>query len=538
MKTLILSAGKIDYTRLPFGMHQSNATIPVNGKPVISWILDDLISKGFDEIVVASSLENQRLIQMLEKNYSHRISLNVAIVEKPKSILISLKEGLNLIDSDEEGVQIILGDTLILDSFNNMPNSIFTSKVGLSENWCIAKTDPNGKIIDLLDKMNLPGNSHLALCGYYNFSNIKLLKKLLDQRINDNCRELSKVILDYNEIEPLNLILAEQWFDFGHLETFIQSKKKLLMPRHFNHLAINPLLNTITKKSEKSDKLNDELNWYKLLPEELKALTPRILAESSESDKVIITQEFYGYPALSELYVYGDLSISVWESIIDYLFQIHSLFRKYSKPSNEAFLHEIYVLKTSERINQMLQQSSFWQSLWKLEEVTINGKIYKNIQSCLSELNPQIVNLAKLNEFNILHGDYCLSNILYDLNNQIVRLIDPRGSFGEPGIYGDSRYDVAKMRHSIVSQYDFLVGDLFQVDFQHDSFEFQMVEDDRNDKLARYFDECVINNRYDLNEVKLIEALLFVSMIPYHADYFNRQKMMYIKAVMLLNNLL
>jgi hypothetical protein len=29
-------------------------------------------------------------------------------------------------------------------------------------------------------------------------------------------------------------------------------------------------------------------------------------------------------------------------------------------------------------------------------------------------------------------------------------MIDPRGSFGEVGIYGDNKYDIAKMRHSFV----------------------------------------------------------------------------------------
>ena len=77
MKTIILTAGKIDYTRLPFGMHQSNATIPVNGKPVISWILDDLIQKGFTEITVVVRDENTRLKQLLEKHYNKRIQLDI-----------------------------------------------------------------------------------------------------------------------------------------------------------------------------------------------------------------------------------------------------------------------------------------------------------------------------------------------------------------------------------------------------------------------------------------------------------------------------
>jgi len=58
--TIMLSAGIIDYTRLPFGMHQSNATIQVIGKPAISWILDDLIQKGFSVVAIFLRDENIR----------------------------------------------------------------------------------------------------------------------------------------------------------------------------------------------------------------------------------------------------------------------------------------------------------------------------------------------------------------------------------------------------------------------------------------------------------------------------------------------
>jgi hypothetical protein len=131
-----------------------------------------------------------------------------------------------------------------------------------------------------------------------------------------------------------------------------------------------------------------------------------------------------------------------------------------------------------------------------------------------------------------------LSNILYDLNNQIVRLIDPRGSFGEKGIYGDARYDIAKLRHSLVGLYDYVVADLFQINRTENGFEYELFEDDKNNHLASYTDKCIESNGYNLREIKLIEGLLFLSMIPYHADYNERQQMMYVISVKTLNNLL
>ena len=536
MKTLILTAGKIDYTRLPFGMHQSNATIPVNGKPVISWILDDLIKKGIEEISIVIREENNGLKQLLEKHYSKRIGLKITTINNPKSILESLNSGLKEVDNDKEGVQVILGDTLIYDSFESLKDTLLVSPVSHTENWCAVQTNEQGALIGLVDKKEIPGDNHLALCGYYCFSNIELLKKSIATSLERQAKELSDTLLNYNAVEPLKLKIAENWFDFGHLESFIQSKKTLLRPRHFNQLTINPLLNTITKVSEKSDKLEDELNWYKLLPEELKVLTPRILNQNNQDEGTItITQEFYGYPALSELFVYGDLSVSVWESIIDYLLDILQLFRGYKREVTPSLFEEMYQKKTEERINQLLQQNSFWAEIWELKEITINGIIYPNISAILKNLELKTKELSNNHTFTIIHGDYCLSNILYDLNNQIVRLIDPRGSFGEKGIYGDSRYDIAKLRHSISGSYDYIVGDLFNINTTDGRIEYSIFEDKKNKYLEEYLDHCIMKNGYDLNEIKHIEGLLFLSMIPYHRDHFERQQIMYAKCIQILS---
>jgi dTDP-glucose pyrophosphorylase len=538
LKTLILTAGKIDYTRLPFGMHQSNATIPVNGKPVISWILDDLIQKDYTDISIVVRSENSRLKQLLQKHYSKRIQLDVISLDNPLSILDSLFAGITNKPINDQPIQVILGDTLIYDSFEQLQDTLFVAPVKTSDNWCVVKTNEQGGLIDLIDKKELPGDYYTALCGYYQFSNPNTLLSCLKNSMKQGSKELSAVLMQYHAKHPLSLKKVDTWFDFGHLESFVQSKKSLLRPRYFNQLTIDPLINTITKVSKKSDKLADELNWYLELPEKLKTLTPRIITQEQQNNKVTITQEFYGYPSLSELFVYGDLSTSVWESIIDYLFQIHSLFKQYEKPSTALHLVEMYEIKTEERIQQMLSQDSYWNTIWTKEYITINGVEYQNIQTCLQKLAAEIKALTNQPKFHIIHGDYCLSNILYDLNNQIVRLIDPRGRFGEKGIYGDARYDIAKLRHSLVGLYDYVVGDLFQINRTENGFDYELFEDDKNKHLALYTDNCIEANGYNLSEIKLIEGLLFLSMIPYHADYRERQQMMYAKSVQILNELI
>ena len=95
-------------------------------------------------------------------------------------------------------------------------------------------------------------------------------------------------------------------------------------PAHFNSLQVDPILNTITKVSENNAKLEDELNWYLQLPDEIKVLAPRIVSHEVYDDQLRIVQEYYGYPTLTELYVYGDLHADTWASILRHVFRIHA----------------------------------------------------------------------------------------------------------------------------------------------------------------------------------------------------------------------
>ena len=69
------------------------------------------------------------------------------------------------------------------------------------------------------------------------------------------------------------------------------------------------------------------------------------------------------------------------------------------------------------------------------------------------DLERAVASLSREGPGSIMHGDFCLSNILYDLRSRICKLLDPRGSFGASGIYGDPRYDVAKLYHSVYGLY-------------------------------------------------------------------------------------
>lgn len=130
----------------------------------------------------------------------------------------------------------------------------------------------------------------------------------------------------------------------------------------------------------------------------------------------------------------------------------------------------------------------------------------------------------------------CLSNILYDVNSKSVKFIDPRGNFGKEIVYGDIKYDLAKLRHSFNGKYEFIISDLFKLtEINSEKFILKIYSDNYHELIKNKFDDLLKKYKYDLNTIKLIEALLFISMIPLHDGKINRQKVMYLKSILLLN---
>ena len=197
----------------------------------------------------------------------------------------------------------------------------------------------------------------------------------------------------------------------------------------------------------------------------------------------------------------------------------------------------MYVKKTIDRLN-VLKNDSRWQKILSADKIEINGQVYNNFNYYENKLEEYASNLYGDGIAAVIHGDLCLSNILYDHTSRIFKFIDPRGAFGERSIYGDSKYDVAKLRHSFCGFYDFIVSDLFDLkESGENSFILNLYTEDHHREISAYFDKKMTEAGYDLEKIKLIEVLLFLSMIPLHDDNFNRQKAMYLTGVRLINQL-
>ncbi|MFC1491335.1 sugar phosphate nucleotidyltransferase [Nitrospinota bacterium] len=535
--TIILCGGQLNYNYLPINTSQSNAMITVNGKPVIGWILDDLIAKKIDTATVVLQKENHTLLNYLKNAFSRRLEINIVEVEDEGTIVTSLYSGLE--NSPARGlVRVILGDTLISDPFDSSEDFVYTGAVEDSRRWCLVETGKSGNVVGFIEKKENVKGGHEALAGYYHFINGDCLRNCCEQVIVEGEKELSDVLKLYNDIHPIRARHTEAWYDFGHIDNLVDARKKLLQSRYFNSLIVDSWLNTVTKVSDFDSKLQDELHWYLNIPDELKVLTPRIVKTRQINGRMEMTQEYYGYPTLSELYVYGNMHPDIWLSILKLVMKIHDEFRKYSGDMKPNAVINMYLDKTWERINEVVKSDSKWRRIFDYDKIVFNDAELLNIGLLEKFIRGEVGKLAESAFFCVVHGDFCFSNILFDINNKIIRLIDPRGNFGGKGIYGDARYDVAKLRHSICGKYDFIMEDLFYLQEEGNVFNGEIFVDNSLNRISERYDSMLEESGYDLSDIKFIEGLLFFSMLPIHQGHALRQRMMYLRGLSLLNEVI
>lgn len=101
------------------------------------------------------------------------------------------------------------------------------------------------------------------------------------------------------------------------------------------------------------------------------------------------------------------------------------------------------VLQRLENIQQLLSYFNHIKSVnhihIKYDHKYIIDKIYENIKSYMIERDT---------EYNTIHGDPHMSNILMDSNNKLW-FIDPRGYFGNTKLFGLKEYDIGKIIYSL-----------------------------------------------------------------------------------------
>ncbi|MCG3174831.1 MAG: hypothetical protein GMKNLPBB_03120 [Myxococcota bacterium] len=544
ISVLIPAAGRVPEGVLALANVGSPAMIPVAGRPVIHWTLSYLRKLGLSRFHIAVPRRGMFVEDYVDSAFGGDCEVSFMSPDRDGGVGLTLWSLAR--EASSKSVLVVLGDTHF--QFKDPAviqwdrPFVLTHPVEESYRWCLAQTAPSGEIVRLIDKQPEAAPPREALIGVYWFPERQALVNACEecfasaepgQRV-----ELSAILQRVMKDSPIMRVEAGAWLDCGNPDRQAKSHQALLQKRAFNELTIDPVFGTITKRSQHVDKFLDEINYLRLLPPEIAVLFPRVLHYSLNWENPSLTMEYYGYPTLADLFIFENVDAGIWESIFLHLRDIITGgFMRFERPVPLDAVKEMYLGKTRKRLAGTRFMPEYADLLAQADELTINGRKLRNLRALWPDLERRVEELASACRGAVIHGDLCFSNILYDLRSRICKLVDARGSFGNSGIHGDPRYDVAKLFHSARGKYEFIVNDLFRIGRQGDELSLEIRSRPLHDEIERRF-ERVFFPRFDRADITLITGLLFASMPALHYDHPRRQVAMFLQAVLLLNEAL
>lgn len=528
---VILSAGELpDSVRAAFG-RTSPAMLPISGRPIIHWSISYLREQGIKRIIVALRGGELRVQQFVANCFGKSIELFFVEIGEDRGPGFSLAACLDKCSAGEP-VLVVLGDTLFSFPTTGLPDAgesfVLTHPAPDSARWCLAKADAAGVITELIDKPIQNEKQWPALIGVYFLASPSRALDALNHEISSHNDpiQLSHALAPYVKRNELKSVSAGEWFDCGHADFFNQSRRRLLKSRDFNSLQLDELRGTITKRSTHTEKFLGEINYYRLLPPNLAAFFPRLLDFDINPGKAFLTLEYYGYPTLSELWAFEDFGADFWGGVFQLLSRVLECFREYRLTLSDATVFRFYWGKTCDRIESFGKQSAQFTELVHAPSFTLNGRELPGWPELRERVETAVRDLSAKSVGAIIHGDLCFPNVLFDPVAHIFKFIDPRGNFGEAGLFGDQRYDLAKLLHSLDGGYDFLIHDMFTVHAEGTNIELHQFFPVQRDSVLQEFVK-IFGKSHDIRELRLIEGLLFVSMCPLHSDAPARQIAMF-----------
>lgn len=392
-----------------------------------------------------------------------------------------------------------------------------------------------GEVAEVYDKVPATGGQRgigRLFVGVFRFSDAAMLRKCLEEAFaggEEGMGSFYQAVRLYSGRIPLEARRAEDWLDIGHADRY-HGARLAVGARQFNHIAVDRNRGMLRKTSDDREKLIGEIRWYLKLPTDVEYVRPRIFDYSMDYEEPYVVMEYYAYHTLHELFLYGDLGRSQWREIFERVRFILGDFGRYTVRDSaiRPSLEEVYWGKTAQRMARLRENASF--SSFFERDVTVNGTEYRSLGGVMDALEAAIPGmLYDAGEFPIIHGDLCFSNMMVDDSFSFVKLVDPRGRFGSYDIYGDRRYEMAKLLHSVDGRYDFIIKDLFSVecDLGSASIRYKIRERGTERGVGRVFMDVFGGEMGgDWEKVELIEGLLFLSMIPLHGESLAHQMAM------------
>jgi len=534
---LIPAAGRVPEGLLALSNITCTALIPVAGRPVVYWTLTYLRQLGLRRFRIAVPQRGLFVEDFVECTAGKDCDVKFIVPASGPAGGLGETVAALLDFVETKSALVVLGDTYFqFDNpsvLNNNEAVVLSGPVEESYRWCVVESDATGHVSRLLDKQKNLQPPLDALIGVYFFPDAVAVRRTAREAVGTGSGkiELISILNRMMSQAPIRTCRAGEWLDCGNPDRQAGSHVALLQKREFNELSIDRTVSTITKRSRMKDKFFAEINYMRLLPNDLAVLFPRVVDYSLNWDDLSITLEYYGYATLAEMFIYENMDPGVWHRIFSHLFKIlTTVFTKYRQPLEAEAILDMYLHKPSKRMAEMKGSAELLALRNATGPITINGRSCPSMAMIWPRVEQEVRQLSVGCEGAVVHGDLCFSNILYDVRSQICKFVDPRGSFGKRGIIGDLRYDVAKLYHSVLGLYDFITNDLFDLSVRGTDVSMNIRTRPQHRQILDAF-ERVFFPTFDRREILLLTALIFASIPALHYDKPQRQIAMYAKSL-------
>ncbi len=176
MKALVLSGGK--GTRLrPITHTGAKQLVPVANRPILSYVIDNIINVGIKEIgIIISPETGEEIKTAIGDGSSSGVNITYITQSEPKGLAHTVVVAREFLD--DEPFVMYLGDNLLgcgidgfIDRFTETDSdaAILLKPVDNPSSFGIAEVSKDGRILSLEEKPKKP-KSNLALVGVYIFS--------------------------------------------------------------------------------------------------------------------------------------------------------------------------------------------------------------------------------------------------------------------------------------------------------------------------------------------------------------------------------
>jgi len=522
---LIMSSGKVNPNLFGDLGPILTSDVPLGNLLLIQLILERY-AHGYENVYVTLDKSKLNLCEILIAQFPN---LRIFFTDTESSIGKVIRDFLIQYNSNIKCLDILYGDTLTSSLFELTlkRDSIMVSQNLDSNHWDKVTRDNEGALKFLYRGENLGIGGTVS--GGFRFTNPRLLLSTLTLVYENDLshgNELGSTFYDairiYEERNGENFDFIEdiEWQDCGHIDTYYQLRRKLMHRafRSFNSVALSETSKWVTKKGEK-EKIAAEFLWFEKFPQELSHYLPRVSFGVNS-----YSTEFLAALPVSDMWLSSNNDDTYWLGLVESLSSMLDAFQgTITNELPDTILDNkksVYMNKLEGRIEKL--SNLFSSNGLSLNHIQLNSHATPSFDELIGEIQEVSEKVINLPSWTLMHGDMCFSNLLFERRSKGLKLLDPRGSFGARGIYGDPLYELLKLSQCALGDYDFLTANLFKISISGENYEFGHLNYSSHEWKKEVFSKLLEKRAQKLGitfqELRIMEAGMFISAAPLHPE--------------------